>query len=163
MSNGWNADDVERWLNDFPLPADLEFNGEKVWPRYRLKKGYGFWLRTSGPYHRALRGLFNLVVQIIQAVPVGKIMPTPEQLAEQIRAHQAAQGVLVFSIEDNAPARDEKDNPAVDPKARPSHFDAAFGQGVDFARKNREHAEAAAKTGGAAPATTTTNDDDIPF
>lgn len=134
----WTPDDVERWLNDFPLPKDLRFRGEIVWPRYQLKKGYGFWLRTAGPYHVAFRGLFNLIVQIIQAVPVGKAMPNAEQLADQIRAHEAAQGVLVFTAEDNAPRKDEKDNPAVDPKARPGPLETNFGQGVDFARKNRE-------------------------
>ena len=145
--SGWTPDDVERWLNDFPLPMDLRFRGAVVFPRYKLKKGFGFWLRTAGPYHPALRGLFNLIVQIIQGIPVGKPMPTPEQLADQIRAHEAAQGVLVFTAEDNAPPADEASNPAVDPKARPSHFDAAFGQGIDFARKHRERDEAAQKTG----------------
>jgi len=145
----WTPDDVERWLNDYPLPKDLRFRGEIVWPRYTLKKGYGFWLRTAGPYHVAFRGLFNLVVQIIQALPVGKAMPTPEQLADKIRAHEAAQGVLTFGADECGPERAEKDNPAVDPNARPGPAETNFGQGVDFARKNRERAEAA--QAGAAP------------
>ncbi|MFA6959922.1 MAG: hypothetical protein WC205_04125 [Opitutaceae bacterium] len=153
----WREDDVMRWLNDNPLPKDLTFRGEIVWPRKVLKKGYGFWLKTSGPYHPALRGLYNLVVQIIQAIPVGKPMPTPEQLADKIRAHEAAQGVLVFTAEDNAPA--EPVNPALEP-GDPKPADGYNGQGVDFARKNRERAEAAQKAG---TASKETNDEDIPF
>lgn len=106
----WTRDDVERWLNKYPLPATMTFRAEKVWPRYQLKKGYGFWLRTAGPYHPALRGLFALIVEIINAVPVGQAMPTPDQLAEKIREWETSQLDLPFTEEDNAAP--EKTNPA---------------------------------------------------
>ena len=113
--NTWERDDVERWLNDFPLPADLTFRGEKVWPRYRLKKGFGFWLRTAGPYHPAMRGLFSLIVEIIQAVPVGQAMPTPTRLAELIHEWEASQMELPISEEDNAEPLPT--NPAIVPSS----------------------------------------------
>ncbi len=100
----WTREDTERWLTDWPLPADLVFRAEKVWPRYQTKKGFGFWLRTSGPYHPALRGLFALCHDILSAVPVGQSMPTPEQLAEKIREHEASQAELPLTAEDLAPA-----------------------------------------------------------
>jgi len=135
--SGWDRDDVERWLNKYPLPADMMFGGEKVWPRYQLKKGYGFWLRTAGPYHKALRGLFGLVVEIIQAVPVGKPMPTPEELQILVSNHERAQGTLTFSAEDLAPAAPV--NPAIEPGTY-------TGGGVDFARKLRESGNPATPT-----------------
>lgn len=100
----WEREDTERWLNDWPLPADLHFRGEKVWPRYALKHGYGQWLRTAGPYHVALRGLFALVHELLAAVPAGVAMPTPEQLAEKIRAFELSQAELPLGLEDLAPA-----------------------------------------------------------
>lgn len=108
----WTRDDVERWLNDYPLPKDFVFRGEKVWPRYQLKKGYGFWLKTAGPYHVALRGLFQLCVQLIQEVPVGAPMPSPDELAARIRYWETLQAELPMSLEDQAPALGS--NPAED-------------------------------------------------
>lgn len=98
----WNDDDVERWLSDFPLPQDLTWRGERVWPRYALRAGYGQWLRTAGSYHAALRGLFRLVAEILKAKPVGAPMPTPEELAAELRAYEAVQGTL--GVEDDADA-----------------------------------------------------------
>lgn len=98
----WTREDVERWLTDFPLPANFTFNGARVWPRYQLRCGYGQWLRTAGPYHVALRGLFSLVCEILISWPVGQVMPTPEELAEKISDHMAAQGELMLTPEDTA-------------------------------------------------------------
>jgi hypothetical protein len=108
----WEREDTERWLNDFPLPAEMTFRSEKVWPRYQLKKGYGFWLRTAGPYHPALRGLFALIHEFLLAVPVGQPMPTPELLADRVRAWEGMQAELPLSSEDlDTPA---DNNPAED-------------------------------------------------
>lgn len=90
----WNDDDVERWLSDFPLPQDFTWHGEKVWPRYQLRAGYGQWLRTAGSYHVALRGLFRLIAEIIKAKPIGAPMPTPDELAAELRAYESVQGSL---------------------------------------------------------------------
>lgn len=98
----WTREDTERWLNDFPLPADMVFRGERVWPRYRLKKGYGFWLKTAGPYHKAMRGLFALVHQFLEVVPVGQEMPSPEILADKVRAWEELQAELPLTDEDQA-------------------------------------------------------------
>lgn len=90
----WNDDDVERWLTDWPLPQDFTWKGETVWPRYQLKHGYGQWLRTAGPYHPALRGLFGLIAAIIKAIPAGHPMPTPEQLQAELKAYETVQETL---------------------------------------------------------------------
>lgn len=86
----WRDDDVERWLTDFPLPADFEWRGCRVLPRYRLKKGFGFWLRTT-PYHQ---GLFELIRDILVALPAGAPMPTPEELAAKLQLIEREQGLL---------------------------------------------------------------------
>lgn len=106
MNSNWDHDDVERWLTDYPLPADFTFRGERVWPRYQLKKGYGFWLRTAGPYHPGLRGLFNLIVEIIQAVPAGQRLPGPDEIAARIREIELSQVELSLTPEDTAVATD---------------------------------------------------------
>jgi hypothetical protein len=98
----WTREDVERWLTDYPLPANFTYNGARAYPRYRLRCGYGQWLRTAGPYHAALRGLFGLVCDIIIGWPVGQPLPTPDELAQKIREAAAAQGELIFSEEDLA-------------------------------------------------------------
>lgn len=100
----WDREDTERWLNDYGLPADFVFNGAKCYPRYALKKGYGFWLRTAGPYHPALRGLFSLCHEILREIPVGSRMPYPEELADRIRAHVEAQKKLPLHMDDIQPA-----------------------------------------------------------
>ena len=106
----WTREDTERWLNDYPLPANMEFHGERVWPRYNLKRGYGFWLRTAGPYHIALRGLFALVHELLATIPVGSPMPSPELLAERVKAHEQLQLAMPISAEDLAAP--EQKNPA---------------------------------------------------
>lgn len=97
----WTDDDVERWLNDYPLPADLTWKSERVWPRYELKHGYGQWLRTAGSYHPALRGLFRLVCQVLQGLPVGRPMPTPPELVRELKKHEAVQADLPISVVEN--------------------------------------------------------------
>jgi hypothetical protein len=96
----WTREDTERWLNDFPLPRDLVVRGEKVWPKYTLKKGYGFWLRTAGPYHKPLRGLFTLCHEMLAAVPEGYRMPYPEELGALILNHVSAQADLPLHKDD---------------------------------------------------------------
>ncbi len=104
--NTWNDEDVERWLNDNPLPAEFEWNGERVWPRYQLKHGYGQWLRTAGSYHVALRGLFRLVCDVLQEIPDGAEMPSTGELIVRLQVKAQPQAAL--------------DLPAAAPAAAPS-------------------------------------------
>lgn len=125
----WTYDDTERWLSDYPLPRDFVFpplppdvtpilegpgvknaNQALVWPAYNLKKGYGFWLRTAGPYHKPLRGLYALVHEILATIPLGERLPTPEELAAKIVDRVVGDPVLPFTREDNAVAQTH--NPA---------------------------------------------------
>lgn len=100
----WEREDTERWLKDYPLPADFSWNGEAARPRYQLKEGYGFWLRTAGPYHPALRGLFKLIHEILaEKSAVGARAPTPEELAAELTAYAALQGTLGLE-DDELPA-----------------------------------------------------------
>jgi len=99
----WSREDTERWLNDWPLPADFTFRGEKVWPRYTLKKGYGFWLRTAGPYHPAVRGLFAHCHEILAGIRIGEAMPSAEQLAAKLREAELSQMEIPLTPEDLAP------------------------------------------------------------
>lgn len=102
LSEAWSRDDTERWLTDWPLPSDFIFRGAVAWPRYRAKFGYGQWLRTAGPYHAALRGLFLLIHEILAQIPVGHAMPTTDQLVARIREAESTQGELPLSAEDVA-------------------------------------------------------------
>ena len=111
----WLPDDTERWLTDYPLPATFIWNGTRAYPRYRVKFGYGYWLRTAGPYHAALRGLFVLCHEILAAC---EIMPTQEQLAALLTRHRDRQGTLTLSAEDTAPAAAL--NPAEDVPGAPA-------------------------------------------
>lgn len=104
LSEAWSRDDTEKWLTDWPLPGDFTFHGEIAWPRYRAKFGYGQWLRTAGPYHVALRGLFLLIHEILAQIPVGHAMPTTDQLVAKIREIESSQTELPFSSEDLADA-----------------------------------------------------------
>lgn len=106
----WNADDVERWLRDYPLPATFKWNGTRAYPSYRLKKGFGFWLRTSGPYYPALRGLFGLCCRILIGLPVGTTLPNGEELGRLLQKYAGQQ--LEFTTEDLATP--QKANPAED-------------------------------------------------
>lgn len=96
MPLDWTDDDVTRWLNDFPLPADftwtrvdrtkdtkekIETPGTAVRPSHH-GVAYGKWLRET-PY---FPGLFEAVRDIIRAVPAGGTLPTPEELAAQLKA-----------------------------------------------------------------------------
>lgn len=117
----WEREDTERWLDDYPLPADFVHNGEVVYPRYQLRTGYGQWLRTAGSYHPALRGLFALVHEVLaEKSATGARMPTPEELGTELAAIVTMQGTLGLDPEPAAPAA----------AAQP-----AVGQGVDFARR----------------------------
>jgi hypothetical protein len=98
----WSYDDTERWLTDYPLPAAFMWNGTRAYPRYNLKKGYGFWLRTAGPYHPALRGLFMLAHEILYQIPVGQSMPSGDELAALLLRQVGRQAALPLSAEDQA-------------------------------------------------------------
>lgn len=93
----WTADDTERYLREYPLPADFRWphrdradDGSEVLapvlPSYRLHKGYGFWLRTT-PY---FPGLFEEIHQVL--LSIGDELPTPERLAEILHQRRAARG-----------------------------------------------------------------------
>ncbi len=110
LATDWTPDDTERWLTDYPLPATFKWNGERAYPVYKLVakhkdgrlKGYGFWLRTAGPYHPALRGLFVLCHEILSGLRPGlDPMPSQEQLAALLLKHAGRQ--LTLSVEDMAP------------------------------------------------------------
>lgn len=91
--DGWTDDDVERWLTDYPLPAEFEWRGCRVMPRYRLKKGFGFWLRTT-PYHQ---GLFEEIRDILVRWPVGAALPSPEELADRLRLIEREAGLPLLT------------------------------------------------------------------
>lgn len=109
----WLPDDTERWLTDFPLPATFLWNGERAYPRYTAKKGYGFWLRTAGPYHPALRGLFMLCHSTLAALRPGvDRMPSGEQLAALLLKQVRPTEDLPWSLEDRAAIAPGTLNPA---------------------------------------------------
>ena len=111
----WRDDDVERWLNDYPLPVDFLWRGQRVWPRYQLKKGYGFWLRTT-PYHQ---GLFEICRDILVNWMVGQPMPDGDQLAVLLKRFEIEQGLLPL----DAPKDDQSESPK-EPNGNPTetHF-----------------------------------------
>jgi hypothetical protein len=94
MPLDWTDDDVERWLTDFPLPADFTWtrtdttkDKEKILtPNTAVRPkhhgvDYGKWLRET-PY---FPGLFERIRDIIRDVPVGTHLPPPEELALLLR------------------------------------------------------------------------------
>lgn len=98
----WLPEDTENWMTDYPLPATFIWNGERAYPRYRLKKGYGQWLRTSGQYYPALRGLFRLCHEILASC---EIMPTRDQLAALVdRQNGRAEPLPMFPEDMATPA-----------------------------------------------------------
>lgn len=113
----WEREDSERWLSDNPLPRSFSFNGEVTWPKYKLKKGYGQWLRTAGSYHPALRGLFALCHEILAGLPVGRPMPGGTELAELIDAESLKQGALSIPTETQ---EKPSDNPTSNPGDSPA-------------------------------------------
>ena len=84
MERPWGKDDTERYLRDNPLPADFVWRGRSVCPQYHIRKGYGFWLRTT-PYHP---GLFEALHGFIARCDV---YPTPERMAEAMTEIEAAE------------------------------------------------------------------------
>lgn len=105
MSSDWTDDDVVRYLNDYPLPADFRWTRvdrhrttrEKtltpdtlVYPSHRgvAERGtYGKWLRET-PY---FPGLFEKVRDIIIAIPDDAPLPTPEEIAARLHELEATQ------------------------------------------------------------------------
>ena len=102
MPADWTDDDVMRWLDDFPLPADftatrvdrVKDSDEKIFtPNTPVRPAhhgikFGKWLRET-PY---FPGMFEQIRDIIRAIPTadqGGILPTPEQLAEMLKSGQA--------------------------------------------------------------------------
>jgi hypothetical protein len=118
----WTPEDTERWLTDYPLPATFVWNGKRAYPRYTLKKGYGFWLRTAGPYHPPLRGLFALCHQILSGLPVGMPMPGGEQLVAELLRHAGQQDEIAFTADDlgkplpRNPAENVPQHPTAEPE-----------------------------------------------
>lgn len=101
----WTLDDTERWLTDYPLPATFKWNGQRAYPRYTLKKGYGFWLRTAGPYYPALRGLFALCHAVLAALRPGvDRMPDGERLAAMVTQWKSSEELPLIE-EDRAAAQ----------------------------------------------------------
>ncbi len=109
----WTVDDTERWLTDYPLPASFMWNGTRAYPRYTAKKGYGFWLRTAGPYHPPLRGLFMLCHRVLAGLRPGvDPMPSGEQLAAMLIANPRTDKELPWSDEDKRSIAPGTLNPA---------------------------------------------------
>jgi hypothetical protein len=95
MPADWTDDDVMRWLDDFPLPADFTWtrtdrvkdSKEKILtPNTAVRPAhlgvaYGKWLRET-PY---FPGLFEQIRDIIREIPPGATLPTPEELATRLR------------------------------------------------------------------------------
>ncbi len=117
----WLVGDTERWLTDYPLPATFKWNGSRAYPSYTLVakdehgklKGYGFWLRTAGPYHPALRGLFMLCHRTLAGLRTGvDPMPSGEQLAALLVRQQRPAEDLPWSAEDRAVIAPGGRNPA---------------------------------------------------
>lgn len=108
MPADWTDDDVMRWLDDFPLPADFTWTRvdrtkdtrEKIYTANtpvrpaHLGVAYGKWLRET-PY---FPGLFEQIRDIIQAVPAGVAMPTPDELAERLRSGAGPQQQVTFDL-----------------------------------------------------------------
>jgi hypothetical protein len=107
MPADWTDEDVMRWLDDFPLPADFTWTRvdrtkdtkEKIeTPNTPVRPAhhgvaYGKWLRET-PY---FPGLFERARDIIRAIPEGKTLPTAEQLAEMLKSGTApGQQVTLF-------------------------------------------------------------------
>jgi hypothetical protein len=101
MPAGWTTDDTEAFLTKVPLPTDFRWDrtekhgsdkrilpDQSVLPDYRIKKGYGFWLRTT-PY---FPGLFEEIHDILLRWPDDEAMPSADQLAEVLRERRKAQG-----------------------------------------------------------------------
>ena len=93
----WTSDDTERYLREYPLPADFRWphrdkadDGSEVLapvlPAYRIHKGYGFWLRTT-PY---FPGLFEEIHEIL--LTIGDELPTSERLADLLTQRRIARG-----------------------------------------------------------------------
>lgn len=97
----WTRDDTERWLTDYPPPATFIWNNTRAYPRYTLKKGYGFWLRTAGPHYPALRGLFVLCHDLLASLRPGiDLMPSSELLAAMLIQRARPAEDLPWSEED---------------------------------------------------------------
>jgi hypothetical protein len=84
----WTAVQTEGWLTEYPLPVTFtwpdRYGKERPpVPSYRLKGGYGKWLRET-PY---FPGLFELCHEILQRAPEDVLL-TPEWLADELRAHR---------------------------------------------------------------------------
>lgn len=101
MSAEWTDYDVERWLNDYPLPADFRWTrvdrnkttkaktltpSTLVMPTHR-GLSYGKWLHET-PY---FPGLFEAIRDIILSIPPEGALPTPEQLVERLNRLQETQ------------------------------------------------------------------------
>jgi hypothetical protein len=89
MAMNWTKDQTERYLTNYPLPAEFVWCGRLVRPSHRtLKKGYGFWLRTT-PYHRGLFAACHAVLETCE------ILPTGEELAEAVTRGVGQQTTLL--------------------------------------------------------------------
>lgn len=59
-------EDTVRFLDEVGLPLGFEWNGQRVAPLYKIRSGFGTWLRTAY-YHQALRGLFDEIHETLAA------------------------------------------------------------------------------------------------
>lgn len=111
----WERDDVIRFLDDYPLPKDFTWGGMVAQPRYHVT-GYGKWLFESGPYYPALRGLPQLICEVLPEFVERELrIPLPEELAAILSQKEAKLGPL-FRLQ--APIPDEtqqepSENPTV--------------------------------------------------
>lgn len=90
----WEREDIIRFLDDYPLPKDFTWGGMIVQPRYHVT-GYGKWLFESGPYYPALRGLPQLLCEIVpEFVTREQRLPLPEELAAILTQQETKLGPL---------------------------------------------------------------------
>lgn len=87
----WTAVQTEGWLTEYPLPVGFTWPDRYGKPRapmpsYRLKGGYGKWLRET-PY---FPGLFERCHEILLKAPDDALL-TPEWLAEELNKQRAEQ------------------------------------------------------------------------
>lgn len=95
----WTIEDTEAFLAEQALPvgfawphrdanADGSQNLQPVVPSYRIKHGYGFWLRTT-PY---FPGLFEEIHRVLASWPADVELPAAERLAEILTERRTAGG-----------------------------------------------------------------------
>lgn len=88
----WDDLATEGWLTEYPLPPDFTWpdrygKERSVLPTYRIKGGYGKWLKET-PY---FPGLYELIHRILALAPAEQEL-TPEWLVARLNEARRACG-----------------------------------------------------------------------